>query len=90
MLGSSAADSAVLKAISRTRAALVVLSSHQPHTARLGPLRRIASRVPHVIAAGPGWEQSTAVPGNVQYLDDLHLVLDAIEKTSASPTSRPG
>lgn len=90
MLGSSAADSAVLEATSRTRAALVVLSSHQPRTARLGPLRRIASRVTHVIAAGPGWDHSTAVPGNVRYLDDLHLVLDAIEKTTADLAGRPG
>jgi DNA-binding transcriptional MerR regulator len=90
MLGSSAADSAVLEAISRTRPALVVLSSHQPCTARLGPLHRIASRVTHVIAAGPGWNHRTAVPSNVRYLDDPHLVLDAIEKATADLASRPG
>lgn len=90
MLGSSAADSAVLEAISRTRAALVVLSSHQPRTARLGPLRRIAPRVTQVIAAGPGWDQSISVPANVRYLDDLQLALDAIETATADLTSRPG
>lgn len=90
MLGSSVADSAVRKAISRTRPALVVLSSHQPRTARLGPLRRIASRVAHMIAAGPGWSHSTAVPANVRYLDDLQLALDAIETATADLTSRPG
>ncbi|MGH3700068.1 MAG: MerR family transcriptional regulator [Pseudonocardiaceae bacterium] len=90
MLGSSAGDSAVLEAISRTRPALVVLSSHQPRTARLGPLRRITSRVTHVIAAGPGWNHSTAVPGNVRYLNDPHLVLDAIEQATVDLASRPG
>ena len=90
MLGPSAADPAVLEAISRSRPALVVLSAHQPRTARLAPLRRIASRVAHVIAGGPGWSHSTAVPANVRYLDDLQLALDAIETATADLTSRSG
>lgn len=90
MLGPSAADSAVLEAISRTRPALVVLSSHQSRTARLAPLRRIASRVAHVIAAGSGWDHNTAVPANVRYLNDLQLALDAIETATADLASRAG
>lgn len=90
MLGLSVADSALLNAVSRTRPAVVVVSSQQSHTARSRTLSQVASVVPQVIAAGPGWSPTLVVPVNVRYLNDLQLVLDAIDTAgTAQTTDRP-
>lgn len=87
ILGPSVADSALLGALGRTRPAVVVLSSQQSHTARPRMLSQVASVVPQVIAAGPGWSPSTVVPANVRYLDDLQLALDAIDMAGTAQTA---